>query len=124
MEDFFNAGGLAALLKEMSPLLELDTPTVTGQTLGESIAGAAVHNTSVIRTLDSPVHDEGGLAVVRGSLAPTGAVLKQTAASPDLLRHRGRAVVFEDHDDLDRRIDSDDLDVRPDDVLVMKGAGR
>ena len=123
MEDFFNAGGLAALLKEMSPLLELGTPTVTGQTLGESIAGAAVQDRSVIRTLDAPMSDEGGLAVVRGSLAPTGAILKQTAASPELMRHRGRAVVFEDHDDLERQIDSDDLDVRPNDILVMKSAG-
>ena len=123
MEDFFHAGGLSALLKEMSPLLEFDTPTVTGLTLGENVARAKVHDRRVIRTLDEPLDAEGGLAVLRGSLAPTGAIIKQAAASPGLLRHRGRAVVFEDHDDLERRIDADDLDVRPDDVLVMRNAG-
>ncbi len=123
MQDFSNAGGLPALLNEMSPLLELDAPTVTGRTLGENIADAKVHDRRVIRPLDDPLHAEGGLAVLRGSLAPTGAIIKQTAASPDLLRHRGRAVVFDDHDDLERRIDSDDLDVRPGDALVMRNAG-
>ena len=77
----------------------------------------------VIRSLESPLNAEGGLAVLRGSLAPDGAIIKQTAASPELLVHTGRAVVFEDHDDMERRIDDPDLDVHPEDVLVMRNAG-
>src|SRR5205814_7963794 len=98
-------------------------PTVTGRTLGENCAGARVWNPEVIRPLAQPLHAEGGLAVLRGSLAPGGAVIKPTAATPALLTHRGRAVVFEDHDDLTRRVDDPDLDVRPDDVLVLRSAG-
>ncbi len=123
MEDFAYAGGLPALLAELTPLLDLDAPTVSGATLGENIAGATVHNTDVIRSFGEPISPEGGLAVLQGSLAPDGAVIKTSAASPELLTHRGRAVVFEDHDDLLRRIDSDDLDVAPEDILVMRGAG-
>src|SRR5262249_45047299 len=82
-----------------------------------------VWNREVIRPLDKPLQPAGGLAVLRGSLAPAGAVIKQSAATPGLLTHRGRAVVFEDHDDLNRRIDDPGLDVRPDDVLVLRNAG-
>ena len=123
MEDFYYAGGVPALLNALSPLLNLEAQTVTGDSLGASIAGAQSHNPALIRSLDEPLDAEGGLAVLNGSLAPDGAIIKPTAASPELLRHRGRAVVFEDHDDMDRRIDDPDLDVRPDDVLVMRNAG-
>ena len=123
MEDFYYAGGVPALLNALSPLLNLETQTVTGNSLGASIAGAQSHNPALIRSLDEPLDAEGGLAVLNGSLAPDGAIIKPTAASPELLRHRGRAVVFEDHDDMDRRIDDPDLDVLPDDVLVMRNAG-
>ena len=123
MEDFYYAGGVPALLNALSPLLNLETQTVTGDSLGANIAGAQSHNPALIRSLDEPLDAEGGLAVLNGSLAPDGAIIKPTAASPELLRHRGRAVVFEDHDDMDRRIDDPDLDVRPDDVLVMRNAG-
>jgi dihydroxy-acid dehydratase len=123
MEDFFDAGGVPALVGELAPLLDLTAPTVTGRTLGENCAGAQVWNREVIRPLSQPLNPEGGLAVLRGSLAPKGAVIKPTAATPSLMTHRGRAVVFEDHDDLNRRIDDPALDVRPDDVLVLRSAG-
>ena len=123
MEDFYYAGGMPALMNELSPLLHLDAPTVTGRKLGETIAGATVHDRGVIARTDEPLDPEGGLAVLMGSLAPQGAVIKQAAASPDLVTHRGRAVVFEDHDDMARRIDDPDLDVNPEDVLVMRNAG-
>ena len=123
MEDFFYAGGVPALLRELAPLLHLDCRTVTGRSLGEDITGAATINREVIRGLQDPLQPEGGLAVLYGSLAPSGAVIKPSAASPQLLTHRGRAIVFEDHDDLERRIDDPDLDVTPDDVLVLRRAG-
>ena len=123
MEDFYYAGGLSALLAEISSLLHLETPTVTGRSLGQNIAGAEKHNQELIRTMDEPLSGEGGLAVLRGSMAPDGAIIKQTAASPGLLTHRGRALVFEDHHEMVQRIDDPDLDVQPDDVLVMRNAG-
>jgi dihydroxy-acid dehydratase len=123
MEDFYYAGGLPALLKELSPLLQLDALTVTGQSLGANIAQATLYNRELVHSLDAPMHTEGGLAVLYGSLVPGGAIIKPTAASPELLTHRGRALVFEDHDDMERRIDDPDLDVQPDDVLVMRHAG-
>ena len=123
MEDFFYAGGLAALLKEIQPLLHDDQMTVTGQTLAENIAPAINYNPDVIRSMDKPMDPEGGLAVLTGSLAPTGALIKPTAASESLMTHEGRAIVFEDHDDLFARIDAPDLDVTPDDVLVMRASG-
>jgi len=123
MEDFFYAGGLPALLAEIAPLLHLDALTITGQSLGANIAGAQNHNRELIRNLASPLNPEGGLAVLYGSLAPGGAIIKPTAASPGLLTHRGRAVVFEDHEDMERRIDDPNLDVHPDDVLVMRQGG-
>src|SRR5207253_2727493 len=97
--------------------------TVTGKTLGENVSGAQTYRREVIRPLGEPLHPEGGLAVLTGSLAPDGAIIKPTAATPALLTHRGRAVVFEDHDDLGRRIDDPALDVTPDDVLVLRQAG-
>jgi dihydroxy-acid dehydratase len=123
MEDFCYAGGVPALMTEMGPFLDLMTPTVTGRTLGENCAGARVWSREVIRPLDRPLHVEGGVAVLRGSLAPAGAIIKPAAATAALLTHRGRAVVFEDHDDLVRRVDDPDLDVRPEDVLVLRNAG-
>jgi dihydroxy-acid dehydratase len=123
MEDFFYAGGLPALLKEIAPLLHNDAPTITGRTLGENVADAINYNTELIRTLDNPLNPEGGLAVLYGSLAPGGAIIKPTAASPSLLTHRGRAIVFSDHEEMDRLIDDPNLDVTPDDVLVMKNGG-
>jgi dihydroxy-acid dehydratase len=123
MEDFYYAGGLRALLAGMSELLHLDAMTVQGATLGAAIAGAEVHDPEVIRPLDNPVSREGALAVLRGSLAPDGAVIKAVAADPDLLVHRGPAVVFEDQDDLDARIDDPDLAVTPDSVLVLRQTG-
>ena len=122
MEDFHYAGGLPALFKELSTLLHLDARTVTSRTLGESFNEAKVHNRELIRAFDEPIEPEGGLAVLNGSLAPNGAIIKTVAASPELMTHRGRAVVFENHDDL-ARLDDPDLQVRPDDVLVMRNAG-
>lgn len=123
MEDLSYAGGIPAVLWELLPLLHGDAPTVTGKTLAENVAGAEVANREVIRPLGDPLQPEGGLAVLTGNLAPDGAVIKHAAASRHLLRHRGRAVVFRDLDDLHARIDRDDLDVTPDDVLVLRNVG-
>src|SRR5690606_38372746 len=99
MEDFYYAGGLPAVLREIAPLLNLDALTVNGKTIGENIASAPCYNREVIRTRDNPFKPEAGIAVLRGNLAPDGAVIKPCAASPHLLKHRGRAVVFEDIED-------------------------
>jgi dihydroxy-acid dehydratase len=123
MEDFHYAGGAPALMRELAPLLHLDAPAAGGGTLGDLIAKARARDPMVIHPLGAPIAAQGGLAVLRGSLAPAGAVIKHGAASAALLKHRGRAVVFEDHDDLGRRIDLPGLDVEPDDVLVLKNAG-
>ena len=123
MEDLFNAGGVSAVLSELGGLLHLDTPTVTGKSLGENVANARVYNRDVVRPLGQPLDSEGGLSALRGSLAPDGALIRQSSASPDMLQHRGRAVVFEDHHDMEDRIDDPDLDARPDDVLVLRNAG-
>ncbi len=124
MEDLHRAGGVPRLLRELRDLLHLDAPTITGRTLGEELAEAPEpFPQDVIRPRDRPLYPSGGLAVLRGNLAPGGAVIKQVAATPELLEHRGRAVVFEDADDLAARIDAEDLDVRPDDVLVLRNIG-
>ena len=123
MEDFYYAGGVPALMNRISHLLDLNNVTVTGKTLGQNIAGQEAHLPDVIRTVDEALDPEGGLAVLYGNLAPTGAIIKPTAASPDLMVHTGRAVVFNDHDDLFARIDDPNLDVTPNDVLVMKNGG-
>ena len=123
MEDFFYAGGVGALLKEISPLLHTEEISVTGQTIGENFSGAINYNRDVIKSIETPMNPEGGLAVLTGSLAPTGALIKPTAASESLMTHEGRAVVFEDHDDLFARIDDPELDVTPQDVLVMRSSG-
>jgi dihydroxy-acid dehydratase len=123
MEDFFNAGGLRALLAEIHDLLHLDCQTVNGRTLGENIRDAKIIAADVIRRRDNPVSASGGTFVLQGNLAPQGCVIKPTAAEPRLLRHRGQAVVFENYPDLRARINSDDLPVTADSVLVLKSAG-
>jgi len=123
MEDLHRAGGLAAVLNEIVDLLDVDALTVTGRALVESISGAKVWDTEVIRPRDSPLQREAGIAVLYGNLAPAGAIIKPAAASPQLLKHRGRAVVFDSVEDFHARIDSADLDVTADSVLVLRGCG-
>jgi dihydroxy-acid dehydratase len=123
MEDFFHAGGLPVVIKEILPLLHGDALTVTGKPLRDNVAHAECHNRNVIRTAAEPLHKEGGTAVLYGNLAPHGAVIKQTAASPHLLRHRGKAYVFENYDHMREQIDSPDLPVDENSVLVMKSCG-
>jgi len=123
MEDFFYAGGLPAVMKEIAHLLHLDAPTVNGRTIGQNIAEAPCWNREVIRPLAEPFKDKAGIAIVRGNLAPNGAVIKPSAASEHLLRHRGRAVVFETIEDFHARIDDEALDVDETCVLVLKNCG-
>lgn len=123
MEDFFLAGGVPAVMREILPLLNRRALTVTGRTVEENVEHAACHNREVIRERERPLHPEGGTIVLRGNLAPDGAVLKQTAASARLLKHRGRAYVFENHAEMQANIDRDDLPVTGDSVLVMKNGG-
>jgi dihydroxy-acid dehydratase len=123
MEDFYYAGGLRALLWQLHDLLDLSAKTVNGRTLGENIDGAKVWNADVILPRDKPLKGSGGIVLLRGSLAPDGAVIKTSAADPKLLQHTGRAVVFEDYNDMAARIDADDLDVDASCVLVLKNAG-
>jgi len=123
MEDFHDAGGLPALLERIRHLLKTDCPTVTGRTLGENIAAAEVIDDRVILPLDRPLATAGGTCVLRGNLAPNGCVIKPTAAEPRLLRHTGRAIVFDGYADLKARIDDPSLAITADDVLVLRGAG-
>jgi dihydroxy-acid dehydratase len=124
MEDFHHAGGVPALLSELAPLLDLRAPVIGGGTLAEVVNGAEkIAGQNVIRSLATPVSPHGAMAVLRGNLAPDGAVIKQSAASPNLMRHTGRAVVFDSVEDLTARIDDPNLDVRADDILVLRHAG-
>jgi dihydroxy-acid dehydratase len=124
MEDFHRAGGLVALLRELRPLLHLDVVTVTGRTLGDELdAAGAGFKQDVIRPRERPIFAEGGIAFLRGNLAPDGAIIKHASASPPLLEHEGRAIVFENANDLAQRIDDPALDVSPPDVLVLKNIG-
>ncbi|RSN12231.1 dihydroxy-acid dehydratase [Streptomyces sp. WAC 05977] len=123
MEDFYYAGGLPGLLSRLTDLLHTDRVTVTGRTLGEELKTARVHNDDVIRTRDNPVATEGGVAVLRGNLAPSGAVIKHIAAEPRLLVHTGPAVVFDDYQDLKNRINDPALGITEDSVLVLRGSG-
>ncbi len=124
MEHFHAAGGMATLLRELKPLLHLDAMTVTGRTLGQELEAApAAFAQDVVRPRANPIYPQGGIAVLEGNLAPGGALIKQSAADPRLMEHEGRAVVFEGLQDLADRIDSDDLDVTADDVLVLKNIG-
>ncbi|HLI29620.1 MAG TPA: IlvD/Edd family dehydratase [Terriglobia bacterium] len=123
MEDLYYAGGLPAVMKEIASLLDLGVLTVNGKTLGENIAGAQCYNREVIKTADAPLHPEGGTVILKGNLAPCGAVIKQTAASPRLQKHKGQAVVFENYSDMMERVDDPNLAVDENSVLVLKNAG-
>jgi dihydroxy-acid dehydratase len=123
MEDFYYAGGLSALLCALASHLDLNCLTVTGKTLGENIAGAEIFNKDVIRTTDNPILPSGGLAILHGNLAPNGAVIKASAAEPRLLKHRGRAIVFDSYDEMNARIDDPALDVDEGSVLVLRNVG-
>ncbi len=123
MDDLFRAGGLLAVLREVRDLLDPTALTVTGRPLVGYLDDAEVWDREVIRVRDEPLRPEAGIAVLRGNLAPLGAVIKPAAATPELLRHRGRAVVFESVEDLHARIDDPDLDVDADCVLVLRGCG-
>jgi len=124
MEDFHKAGGLRTLLRELRPLLHLDALTVTGRTLGEELdAAGPPFPQDVVRPLDRPIYAQGGIALLRGNLAPGGAIIKQSAATAALMEHEGRAVVFEDLEDLAARVDDPDLDIAAEDVMVLKHIG-
>lgn len=123
MADLDAAGGIPAVLKQLLPLIHGDALTVTGKSLAENVADAEIHNPDVIRTLDQPIQKEGGLSIVSGNLAPDGAVIKHAAATPELLQHRGRAVVFQNVEDVRNRINDPDLDVTAEDILVLQNSG-
>jgi L-arabonate dehydrase len=123
MEDFYYAGALPAVMREIADLLHGDVLTVTGKTMRENLENAQCHRREVIRTVAEPLHKEGGTVILYGNLAPDGAVLKQTAASPRLLQHRGRAYVFENYQQMRAEIDREDLPVDENTVLVMKNCG-
>jgi dihydroxy-acid dehydratase len=121
MEDFYYAGGLRALLNELKDLLRLECKTVNGRTLGENLQGARIFDPDVIRPRSNPLKASGGLVVVRGSLAPNGAVIKASATK--IVKHVGKAVVFDDYNDMAARIDRDELEVDASSVLVLRNAG-
>ena len=123
MEDFFYAGGLRALLSRLPDLLDFSQQTVSGRSLGENIEGAKVYNDDVIRPRDNPLVARDGLAVLTGNLAPAGAVIKPAAMEQQFRRHTGPALVFKDYNDMAARIDSPDLDVSKDSVIVLQSAG-
>jgi dihydroxy-acid dehydratase len=123
MEDFYYAGGMRALMTRIAPHLKLNALTVNGRTLGENIEGAEVFNDDVIRPLSQPIYAEGALAVLRGNLAPDGVIIKPSACDPRLLKHTGRALVFDDYPSLKKAVDDADLDVTRDDILVLRYAG-
>ncbi|MDE1948288.1 MAG: dihydroxy-acid dehydratase [Burkholderiales bacterium] len=123
MEEFCYAGGLPALMTRIADLLQLDALTVSGLALGQAIAGAEVLDAEVIRERDKPLTPQGGIAVLRGNLAPNGAVLKPSAATPELLTHTGRAVVFADIDDFKRRVDDPALDIDEHCIMVLQNCG-
>ncbi len=123
MEDFYYAGGIRALMNRLAELFDGSAQTVTGRPLAESFASAETYDDDVIRPRNNPISTEPALAVLRGSLAPDGAVIKPSAADPRLLKHTGPAVVFRDYNDMAARLDSDELEVTPDSVLVLQSAG-
>ncbi len=123
MEDFYYAGGVPAVIRELGDLIHREAPTVNGKTIGENTADAQCHNRDVIRPLNEPLMSQGGLAVLRGNLCPNGAVIKPSAASPQLMQHRGRAVVFENIEDLHNRIDDPNLEIDETSVMVLKNCG-
>jgi len=123
MEDFYYAGGLPAVIRELGDLIHPDALTVTGKTMGENVADAPCYNRNVIRPFGEPLTPVGGLAVLRGNLCPDGAIIKPSAASPHLMQHRGRAVVFENIEDFHARIDDPSLDIDESCVMVLKNCG-
>ena len=123
MEDFFYAGGLRALMKQLEERLDTSCLTVTGQTLGACLEGAVVYNDDVIRPLSNPVYHEGSLALLRGNLCPDGAVIKPAACDPRFHVHQGPALVFDSYPEMKKAIDDENLDVTPDHVLVLRNAG-
>lgn len=123
MEDFYYAGGLRALMKQLESRLDCSALTVTGRSMGENLEGAKVYNDDVIRSLDNPVYAEGSLAVLRGNLCPDGAVIKPAACDPKYHVHEGPALVFDSYPDMKKAIDDENLDVTPDHVLVLRNAG-
>ena len=123
MEDFFYAGGLRAMLERIRGHLNTEALTVNGRTLGDNIAGSEVYDDDVIRPLSDPIYAEGALAVLRGNLAPDGVVIKPSACAPHLLRHTGRALVFDDYAALKKAVDDPELDATGDDILVLRNAG-
>jgi dihydroxy-acid dehydratase len=123
MEDFYYAGGLKGLMTEIAPLLDLSQVTASGRSWAAELAGAKVHNTDVIRSLQTAIYPEGALAVLKGNLAPNGCVIKPSACAPHLTRHTGPAIVFDDYPSMKAVIDRDDLEVTPDHVLVLRNAG-
>ena len=123
MENFYYAGGLPAVMKEILPMLHEDQVTASGKTIGENVAQAECHDREVIRSVGNPVHPKGSFVVLHGNLAPNGAVLKASAASAELLQHTGPALVFEDYEEMLLRVEDPGLDVNEDSVLVLKNAG-
>ncbi len=123
MQDFFYAGGLRALMKQLESRLDCSVLTVTGRSMGENLEGAKVYNDDVIRSLDNPVYAEGSLAVLRGNLCPDRAVIKTAACDPKLHIHQGPALVFDSYPEMKAAIDDENLDVTPDHVLVLRNAG-
>ena len=123
MEDFHRAGGLSAVFKQLEKLLNPKAITVTGTSITSTIGDGEIYDAEVIKKFDSPLQREAGIAVLRGNIAPLGAVIKPAAASPSLLKHSGPALVFESIEDFHARIDSDDLDVTADSVLILRGCG-
>jgi dihydroxyacid dehydratase/phosphogluconate dehydratase len=123
MEDFFYAGGLRAFLAQLTDLIDFSQQTVSGRSLGDNVEGAKVYNADVIRPRSNPLVESDGLAVLTGNLAPGGAVIKPAAMEPQLRKHTGPAVVFKDYNDMAARIDSPDLQVTKDSVIVLQSAG-
>jgi dihydroxy-acid dehydratase len=123
MEDFYYAGGLRALMKQMEALLDTSAVTVSGQSLGETLEGATVYNEDVIRPLSNPVYKEGSLAILRGNLCPDGAVIKPAACDPRFHVHQGPALVFDSYPEMKAAVEDEDLAITPDHVMVLRNAG-
>jgi dihydroxy-acid dehydratase len=123
MEDFYYAGGMRALMKQIAGRLDTAARTVTGESIGENLEGAEVYNDDVIRPLSNPVYQEGSLAVLRGNLCPDGAIIKPAACDPKFYFHEGPVLVFDSYPEMKKAIDDEDLDVTPDHVLVLRNAG-
>ena len=123
MEDFYYAGGLKALMKEIAPLLDLEQITVSGKRWAEELDGVKVHNADVIRSMDTAIYPEGALAVLKGNLAPRGCVIKPSACALHLRKHSGPTIVFDDYPAMKAVIDRDDFEVTPDHILILRNAG-